>query len=48
MKVLHEWFVRISKNEVLLFMGYMTEKDNIITLTNRTLTGELKMFKLDI
>jgi len=29
-------------------MGYMTEKDNIITLTDRVLTGELKMFKLNI
>ena len=48
MKVLHEWFVRISKNEMWLFIGYMTEKDNIITLTDRVLTGELKMFKLDI
>lgn len=47
MKILNEYFIRLSKDELLLFLGYMAEKDDIITLTNRVVKGELKMYKLN-
>ncbi len=38
-------FVRLSKTEILMFIGFIKETDNLISLLNKYSNGELQMYK---
>lgn len=47
MNVSNNYICKISEKETLLFTGYITEKDNLISLLNKSKLGEIKLYKLN-